>query len=149
MNAIQLAYNPIHHKRSKHFGLKTASMENLDLVGNATFTQYVDHSDPSAGTFEQRFWWDGSNYKTGGPVFLFNPGESAADDMIGYLGNTTIPGRYAQEFNGAAIVIERKLLHLSIFWKQITYSLSIRPLLGQIHTLRYSYCRDIAIPESP
>lgn len=89
------------HQRSKRFGLKTASMENLDLIGNATFEQYLDHSDPSLGTFEQRYWWDGSNYKTGGPVFVFNPGESAADDMIGYLANDTVPGRYAQEFNGA------------------------------------------------
>jgi hypothetical protein len=96
------------HMKQKRFGLKTASIDNLDLIGNATFEQNIDHTDPSKGTFEQRYWWDGSNYKSGGPVFVFNPGESSADDMIGYLGNTTVPGRYAQEFGGAAIVIERK-----------------------------------------
>lgn len=92
----------------KRFGVKTASTyDDLDLVGNATFSQYLDHSDPSLGTFEQRYWWNGQNYKPGGPVFIFNPGESSADEMIGYLSNGTVPGYYAQEFNGAAIVIER------------------------------------------
>ncbi|KAI0158890.1 peptidase S28 [Pestalotiopsis sp. NC0098] len=108
------------HQRSKRFGLKTASMENLDLIGNATFEQYLDHSDPSLGTFEQRYWWDGSNYKTGGPVFVFNPGESAADDMIGYLANDTVPGRYAQEFNGAAIVIEHRYWGKSVPFDTLT-----------------------------
>lgn len=41
-------------------------------------------------------------------MFLFNPGESAADEMLGYLTNASLPGYYAQKFNGAAIVIERK-----------------------------------------
>lgn len=96
------------HMKGKKFGIKTASVDDLDLVGNATFSQNVDHLDPSLGTFEQRYWWDGSHYKAGGPVFVFNPGEADAGNMVGYTSNTTIPGRYAQEFNGAAIVIERK-----------------------------------------
>jgi hypothetical protein len=93
----------------KPFGVKALDHSNLDIVGNATFEQNVDHTDLSQGTFTQRYWWDASHWKVGGPVFVFNPGESAADNMVGYLMNTTVPGRYAQQFNGAVIVIEREL----------------------------------------
>lgn len=105
----------------KRFGVKTASTyDDLDLVGNATFSQYLDHSDPSLGTFEQRYWWNGQNYKPGGPVFIFNPGESSADEMIGYLSNGTVPGYYAQEFNGAAIVIEHRYWGQSVPYDELT-----------------------------
>ncbi|KAH6659742.1 peptidase S28 [Truncatella angustata] len=108
------------HQKNKRFGLKAASLESLDLVGNATFVQNIDHSDISQGTFEQRYWWDGSYYKKGGPVFVFNPGEQSADDMIGYLANDTIPGRYAQEFNGAVIIIEHRYWGKSIPFDELT-----------------------------
>jgi hypothetical protein len=32
---------------------------------SATFTQYIEHDDPTMGTFEQRYWWDVSAW--GGP----------------------------------------------------------------------------------
>ncbi|KAK6066992.1 serine carboxypeptidase S28 [Seiridium cupressi] len=118
-SAATLSARDIHMKH-KRFGLKTAAIDDLDLVGNATFDQNLDHSDSSKGTFEQRYWWDGSHYKPGGPVFVFNPGESSADDMIGYLKNTTLPGRYAQEFNGAAIIIEHRYWGKSVPFDELT-----------------------------
>jgi hypothetical protein len=36
------------------------------------FDQLLDHSNPSLGTFPQRFWFFDDYYKEGGPVVLFN-----------------------------------------------------------------------------
>ncbi|ORY63130.1 serine carboxypeptidase S28 [Pseudomassariella vexata] len=88
--------------------------DDLDIIGNATFNQNVCHDDVSKGTFEQRFWWDASHYKPGGPVFVFNPGEQSADGMMGYLGNKSLPGYYAQQLGGAAILIEHRYWGKSI-----------------------------------
>jgi Serine carboxypeptidase S28 len=41
-------------------------------------------------------------------VVLFTPGEEAADGYTGYLTNKTITGLYAQEINGAVVMLERK-----------------------------------------
>ena len=39
--------------------------DHLDIVGNATFDQLLDHNDPSKGTFPQRFWWNAEFYEEG------------------------------------------------------------------------------------
>ena len=47
-------------------------------LGNTTanyFAQAVDHSDPSAGTFQQRWYIDATNWKGDGPIFLELGGE--------------------------------------------------------------------------
>jgi hypothetical protein len=94
-------------KRSR--GIKTHTHPKPDLISNGTFDQLLDHNDPSKGTFKQRFWFDASHWQgQGSPVFLFNAGEDAADPYIGYLDEGTISGKYAEEFGGAVIVIERK-----------------------------------------
>lgn len=94
--------------RRKAGGVKQHNHPNPELVSNGTFDQLIDHNDPSKGTFKQRYWWDGSNWKgPGSPIFIFNPGEEAADGFTGYLDNGTMPGLYAQEFDGAVILIER------------------------------------------
>jgi hypothetical protein len=90
----------------KRFGLQTATNPS-DVVPTANFSQCLDHDHPELGTFEQRYWWDATYYKPGGPIFMFNAGEQAADDYVGYVSETTMPGLYAKKFNGAAIVIER------------------------------------------
>lgn len=143
-SAATLSARDIHLKH-KRFGLKTAAVDDLDLVGNATFEQNVDHSDPSMGTFEQRYWWDGSHYKKGGPVFVFNPGESSADGMIGYTRNTTIPGRYAQEFSGAVIVIERRCLVRTEWIKQQPKS-KFHPMPFSLFLYLYPYNHKLFQP---
>lgn len=90
-------------------GIKTHKHPKPDLVNNGTFDQLLDHKDPSKGTFKQRFWFDASHWQgQGSPVFLFNAGEDNADPYIGYLEEGTISGKYAEEFGGAVIVIERE-----------------------------------------
>lgn len=93
-------------KRSR--GIKQHAHPSPDLVSNGTFDQLLDHRDAGKGTFKQRYWWDASHWQgPGSPVFLFNVGESAADKFVGYLEEGTISGKYAEEFGGAVIVIER------------------------------------------
>lgn len=121
-----------------HNGVKAQAHPNPENVGNGTFDQLLDHSDPSKGTFQQRYWWDASNWKgPGSPVFLFNPGETAADDFLGYLSNGTIPGLYAQLFEGAAILIERQFaprIHPYLGAIVLT-GLLYRPLLGEVYSI--------------
>jgi hypothetical protein len=34
------------------------TMAASSKTGNSTFAQLLDHNNPSAGTFSQRFWWN-------------------------------------------------------------------------------------------
>jgi hypothetical protein len=96
-------------KRSR--GIKVHNHPKPDIISNGTFDQLLDHRDPGKGTFEQRYWWDASHWQgPGSPVFLFNVGETAADQFTGYLEEGTISGKYAEEFGGAVIVIEREFV---------------------------------------
>ncbi|KAJ5730002.1 Peptidase S28 [Penicillium malachiteum] len=80
-----------------------------DSIQASTFEQLLDHSDPSLGTFSQRYWWNSEWWAgEGSPVVLFTPGEVAADEYTGYLDNETITGLYAQEINGAVILLEHR-----------------------------------------
>lgn len=46
------------------------------------FDQLIDHSNPSLGTFKQRFWHTYEFYESGGPIVLFTPGEVNADGEL-------------------------------------------------------------------
>ncbi|CEJ82356.1 hypothetical protein VHEMI02426 [[Torrubiella] hemipterigena] len=78
-------------------------------IKNGTFDQYIDHSNPSLGTFKQRYWVNDEHYAgPGAPIILHGPNESAADRGIWYSTNMTADGYLAQEVKGAAIVIEHR-----------------------------------------
>ncbi|KAM3083810.1 hypothetical protein ACMFMF_001174 [Clarireedia jacksonii] len=78
-------------------------------TGNSTFTQLLDHDNPSAGTFSQRFWWNSEFWGgPGSPIVFFTPGEIAADGYGGYLTNATITGLFAQEVKGAVVMVEHR-----------------------------------------
>lgn len=111
-----------HHAGRRPRGIKAHAHSGSSTIGNTTFDQQLDHSDFSKGTFGQRYWWDAQYYKgPGSPIFVFNPGETDAEDMVGYLDNDTIPGLYAQMFGGAVIVIEREFkLFPRIHLRQLT-----------------------------
>ncbi|TLS22750.1 uncharacterized protein PpBr36_06479 [Pyricularia pennisetigena] len=78
-------------------------------TGSGFFDQYIDHSNPSLGTFRQKYWWSDEFYKgPGSPVIFFSPGESRADIYTGYLTNYTISGVYAQAVGGAIVILEHR-----------------------------------------
>ncbi|KAK3936273.1 peptidase S28 [Diplogelasinospora grovesii] len=102
-------------------GIKSHDHPNPDLVSNGTFDQLLDHSDPGKGTFKQRYWWDAKSWAgPGSPVFVLNVGEQNADGFQGYLDNGTVPGLYADTFNGAVIVIEHRYWGESIPFDTLT-----------------------------
>ncbi|KAE9409902.1 hypothetical protein BT96DRAFT_460529 [Gymnopus androsaceus JB14] len=76
------------------------------------FDQLIDHTNPSLGTFKQRFWFTYEWYETG-PIILFTPGEANAEPYTGYLTNETINGQIAQQQNGSTIVLEHRYYGLS------------------------------------
>lgn len=78
-------------------------------MGNGTFQQLLDHSDPSKGTFSQAYWWSTEYWQgPGSPVVFFTPGEVAAAGYTGYLTNRTLTGTLAQEIGGAAVLLEHR-----------------------------------------
>ncbi|KAK4459815.1 putative serine protease EDA2 [Cladorrhinum samala] len=78
--------------------------------GNTTFDQLIDHSNPSLGTFPQRYWWNTTYWGgLGFPQVIFNtPGESAGDFYGDILTNETLPGLYAQAVRGAVVMLEHR-----------------------------------------
>lgn len=77
-------------------------------TGNFVFEQLLDHDTPLLGTFGQRVWWNSEHWGgPGSPIILFTPGETAADGYGGYLTNSTLTGKMAQEVKGAVVMVER------------------------------------------
>ncbi|KAI9742271.1 MAG: hypothetical protein M1818_004171 [Claussenomyces sp. TS43310] len=82
---------------------------SAESVGQVTFEQLLDHDNPDLGTFSQRYWYNTEYWKgPGSPVVLFTPGESAADGYDAYLTNRSITGYFAQELEGAVILLEHR-----------------------------------------
>lgn len=93
-------------------------IHNLDTLLNGTngtngwgtFDQLIDHSNPSLGTFEQRYWY-GSQYwnGSGSPIIMVNPGEQAADGFNKtYTTLLRLPGLMAKELGGAVVILEHR-----------------------------------------
>ncbi|KAH9917352.1 serine carboxypeptidase S28-domain-containing protein [Fomitopsis serialis] len=72
------------------------------------FDQLIDHTNPSIGTFKQRYWHTWEFYEAGGPIILTTPGEGNAEGSEDSLVNSTINGMIAQELNGSTIVLEHR-----------------------------------------
>lgn len=93
---------------------KTVPVSPTTTVPNITtttlfFDQLLDHNNPSAGTFKQRFFFSEGFYTgPGAPIVISNPGEQSADGFEGYL---TVPAslQYAmmEDMGAAGIVLER------------------------------------------
>ncbi|KAK8147385.1 hypothetical protein G3M48_001745 [Beauveria asiatica] len=93
---------------------KVEQLSNTTGVGKlAYFDQLISHSNPSLGTFKQRYWWNADHY--GGPhspISLESPSEAAVfsgpDGSLSGVNNSTLPGLLAQDNHGAYIVIEHR-----------------------------------------
>lgn len=88
---------------------RASNSTSATTTGQGTFEQLIDHSDPSKGTFSQRYWWNAEFWSgEGAPVVFFTPGEEEASAYTGYLTNKTITGVFAQEVGGAVILLEHR-----------------------------------------
>lgn len=78
--------------------------------GWGTFQQLIDHSNPSLGTFSQRYWYGAEHWKgPGSPIIMVNPGEQSADGFnASYTTTKRLPGLLAQEVGGAVVIMEHR-----------------------------------------
>ncbi|KAI9446834.1 peptidase S28 [Lactarius indigo] len=95
------------------FRLSNSDEEHPPLNTTYYFDQYIDHNNPTMGTFKQRYWVSWEFYEPGGPMIFFTPGEVNAEGRTGYLTNLTMTGQIAKQQNGATIMIEHRFYGLS------------------------------------
>lgn len=104
-SAISQAIRPHRTRLNRH-------VHGVDSTGKSsgTFPQLIDHSNPSLGTFEQRFWWSDNYYGgPGSPIILLTPSEGPeADASGGRINNASTSGLYAQTNKAAVITLEHR-----------------------------------------
>ncbi|KAF2760904.1 hypothetical protein EJ05DRAFT_524154 [Pseudovirgaria hyperparasitica] len=94
---------------------QVAARQNFPAVYKAyTFDQTIDHFpnskryEPHAnGTFQQRYFFDSSYYKPGGPVFLYIGGETSGESRLSNL-QTGIIQVLMQQFDGLGVILENR-----------------------------------------
>ncbi|KAJ5774893.1 hypothetical protein N7457_009789 [Penicillium paradoxum] len=86
------------------------SAELDDLVEAEYASLPIDHSNSSVGDYLNRYWVSEKHYKEGGPVFVYDGGEStAAVPARTHLSNTTsFFYQLLEEFGGMGIVWEHR-----------------------------------------
>ncbi|EIW78768.1 hypothetical protein CONPUDRAFT_155499 [Coniophora puteana RWD-64-598 SS2] len=131
------------------------------------FDQLIDHSNPSLGTFQQRYWTSNEFYQTGvcpesfnmsldsgltklcpvgGPVILMTPGEVNADGYQSYLTNETVNGMIAQQQNGATVVVEHRFFGFSNPYDNLTsQSLEVHTVEQAVQDLVY-FAQNVDLP---
>lgn len=83
--------------------------KRADAVTAATFQQLIDHRRPELGTFSQRYWYNDEFYDgPGSPVILVTPGESDAENYLGYTENEALPGKFGETNHAAVILLEHR-----------------------------------------
>ncbi|KAI0735846.1 peptidase S28 [Earliella scabrosa] len=78
-----------------------------------TFTQPLDHFSDTGHTFEQRYWVSDRHYKPGGPVIVFETGESSGTSRIPIL-DTGIINILANATNGLGVILEHRYYGRSV-----------------------------------
>ncbi|KAJ7671591.1 serine carboxypeptidase S28-domain-containing protein [Mycena polygramma] len=110
------------------------------------FDQILDHSNPSLGTFQQRYYFYDGYYTEGGPVVLFNAGEEDASLYTGYLHNGTITGAIAYAVGGATIVMEHRYWGASIpFANYSTANMRYFTLENSVQDFAY-FAQNVKLP---
>ncbi|KAL8289556.1 hypothetical protein RB601_005461 [Gaeumannomyces tritici] len=114
------------------------------------FDQLIDHSNPSLGTFKQRYWWDTTFYQgPGSPVSMFSMGESTAEPYLAYLTNRSMVGMIAQAVGGATIMLEHRYWGESSPFSDLTvHNLQYHTLNNAIADHTY-FARNVKLPFDP
>lgn len=75
------------------------------------FDQLIDHNNPSAGTFKQRYFFSDQHWKgDGSPIILQTPGEASADGWWVMLQDGLLHNKMMEALGAAGIVLERAFL---------------------------------------
>ncbi|KAJ5999392.1 hypothetical protein N7451_007202 [Penicillium sp. IBT 35674x] len=85
----QMGINPdiiLNKKESVH----TLVARNSDEIKEEYVMMPIDHTNSSVGTYKNRYWVQEEYYQQGGPVFIYDVGESTAENAAKIqLGNST------------------------------------------------------------
>jgi predicted transcriptional regulator len=70
----------------------------------------INHYDLSSGTFLNRYWINSEFYQPGGPVFVYDSGESNALDSVERMleRSSSFMGQLLEEFHGIGILWEHR-----------------------------------------
>ena len=80
------------------------------------FDQLIDHTNPSLGTFKQRYWFSAAVWAgQGSPIVLANPGEQSAEGFNADLTGHSMMNALMRELGAAGIVLERESHHILYF----------------------------------
>ncbi|KAI5852730.1 serine peptidase, family S28 [Morchella snyderi] len=108
---------PILHHREldeativKDNSAEDSSSENSTLIDPQTVTLHLDHFGNNTATFNNRYWVLEEFYKSGGPIFLIDVGESNALFAVDYYlkSNITPIRDLARKFNAMVILWEHR-----------------------------------------
>ncbi|KAH9811132.1 extracellular serine carboxypeptidase [Melampsora americana] len=84
------------------------SIISLHSFQSHPFNQLITHSPSNQNqTFSQRFWFDVTHYKEGGPVFLLDGGETNGEDRLPFL-HDGILAILSKATNGIGIILEHR-----------------------------------------
>lgn len=73
----------------------------------------IDHDDPSVGTYKNRYWVNDDYFEPGGPVILYDVGESNGEGFVSHLtSDLTFLSRLLDEFKAIGIIWEHRLVPL-------------------------------------
>ncbi|KAI9281102.1 serine carboxypeptidase S28-domain-containing protein [Sporodiniella umbellata] len=84
-----------------------------EKYGPFFYDQPVDHFKENSTTFKHRYWANADYYQHGGPVILYNAGESPADARAHYVINSTM-FELAKRLKGIVLVMEHRFYGLSL-----------------------------------
>ena len=81
-----------------------------ESIKTGYFDQLLDHSNPSLGTFKQRYFFDDTLWTgDGAPIVLTSPGEQEADGFQNWLSDPySLPWPLMKSLGAAGIILERE-----------------------------------------
>lgn len=100
--------------------------------------RYEPHSN---GTFNLRYWFDTSNYKPGGPVFVLLGGETFGSDRLPFL-QKGIVAQVTKATNGLGVILEHRYYGTSfptpdLSVKNLRFLSTVSQVCGTNMRLRY------------
>ncbi|KAJ1897893.1 hypothetical protein LPJ81_004445 [Coemansia sp. IMI 209127] len=91
-------------------GASATGNQRLSTSSAVHFAQKVDHFGTNSSTFRQRFYINGDAYVPGGPIYLFNSGETPASPSYLAAGE---PYTLAKATGGMVIIMEHRYYGVS------------------------------------
>ncbi|KAG8910863.1 hypothetical protein FRC01_006083, partial [Tulasnella sp. 417] len=103
------AFNTRHFRKRDALIPRQTSTTTSDYSTEYWFDQLIDHANPSAGTFKQRYFFSDQFYKgQGAPIVIGTPGEQSADGFYTDLTGTSMMNMMMQSWGAAGVVIEHR-----------------------------------------